>query len=84
VVEDWHFDQLRHFIEGLAAGRTVVRYNRLGTGLSDRERPPETFTPEFEDAMLCAVLDQRGLAQMTMMGISCGGCTAASETLIGQ
>ena len=76
VVEDWHFDPLRRFVEGLAAGRMVVRYDRLGTGLSDRERPPETFTPEFEDATLCAVLDQLGLARVTLMGISCGGCIA--------
>ena len=78
VVEDWHADPLRRFIEGLAAGRLVVRYDRLGTGLSDRERPPETFTPEFEDATLCAVLDELGLEHMTLMGISCGGCTAVS------
>lgn len=78
VVEDWHFDPLRRFIEGLAAERTVVRYDRLGTGLSDRERPPATFTVEFEDATLCAVLDQLGLARVTLMGISCGTCTAVS------
>ena len=78
VVEDWHFDPLRRFIEGLAAGRMVVRYDRLGTGLSDRKRPPGTFTPEFEDVTLGAVLDELGLARMTMMGISCGGCIAVS------
>jgi pimeloyl-ACP methyl ester carboxylesterase/DNA-binding CsgD family transcriptional regulator len=78
VVEDWHFDPLRRFVEGLAAGRMVVRYDRLGTGLSDRNRGPETFTPEFEDATLCAVLDELGLARMTLMGISCGGCIAVS------
>ncbi len=78
VVEDWHFSPLRRFVEGLAAGRMVVRYDRLGTGLSDRERPPETFTPEFEDATLCAVLDELELRRVTLMGISCGGCTAAS------
>ena len=78
VAEDWHFDPLRRFIEGLAAGRMVVRYDRLGTGLSDRERPPETFTPEFEDATLCAVLDELGLERMTLMGISSGACIAVS------
>ena len=78
VVEDWHFDPLRRFVERLAAGRTVVRYDRLGTGLSDRERSPETFTPDFEDATLCAVLNQLGLARVTLLGISCGSCTAAS------
>jgi pimeloyl-ACP methyl ester carboxylesterase/DNA-binding CsgD family transcriptional regulator len=78
VVEDRHFDPLRAFVEGLAAGRMVVRYDRLGTGMSDRERPPETFTPEFEDATLCAILDELSLVRMTLMGISCGGCTAVS------
>jgi pimeloyl-ACP methyl ester carboxylesterase/DNA-binding CsgD family transcriptional regulator len=78
VVEDWHLGPLRRFLEGLAAGRTVVRYDRLGTGLSDRKRPSETFTPEFEDATLCAVLDQLGLWRVTLMGISAGSCIAAS------
>jgi pimeloyl-ACP methyl ester carboxylesterase/DNA-binding CsgD family transcriptional regulator len=78
VAEDWHFDPLRRFMEGLAAGRMVVRYDRLGTGLSDRERPLETFTPEFEDATLGAVLDELGLERMTLMGISSGAPTAVS------
>jgi pimeloyl-ACP methyl ester carboxylesterase len=78
VVEDWHFAPLRRFVEGLAADRTVVRYDRLGTGLSDRERPPETFTPEFEDVTLRAVLDELGLERMTLIGISCGGCIAVN------
>ena len=78
VAEDWHFDPLRRFIEGLAAGRMVVRYDRLGTGLSDRERPPETFTPEFEDATLCAVLDKLELERVTLVGISSGACIAVS------
>jgi pimeloyl-ACP methyl ester carboxylesterase/DNA-binding CsgD family transcriptional regulator len=78
AAEDWHFDRLRRFVEGLAAGRMVVRYDRVGTGMSDRERPRQTFTPEFEVATLCAVLDELGLARVTLMGISCGGCTAVS------
>ena len=78
LAEDWHFDPLRRFMEGLAAGRTVVRYDRVGTGMSDRERPRQTFTPEFEVATLCAVLDELGLARVTLIGVSCGGCTAAS------
>ena len=76
VADDWQFGPLRQFVEGLAAGRTVVRYDRIGTGLSDRERPAGTFTPEFEDATLCAVLDELGLTRLALLGISCGGCTA--------
>ncbi|MFZ0043622.1 MAG: alpha/beta fold hydrolase [Solirubrobacteraceae bacterium] len=78
LAEDWHFDPLRGFVEGLAAGRMVVRYDRVGTGMSDRERPGKTFTTEFESATLCAVLDELGLERVTLMGVSCGGCTAAS------
>src|SRR5581483_7600269 len=78
VVEDWDVEPFRRFVEGLADGRMVVRYDRLGTGVSDRERSPETFTPEFEVATLRAVLDELGLGRVTVMGISCGSCTGAS------
>jgi pimeloyl-ACP methyl ester carboxylesterase/DNA-binding CsgD family transcriptional regulator len=78
VVEDWHSEPFRRFVEGLASGRTVVRYDRIGTGVSDRERPPQTFTPDFEAATLCAVLDALELERVTLMGISCGGCVAVS------
>jgi pimeloyl-ACP methyl ester carboxylesterase len=78
IVEDWHFPPLRRFVEGLAADRMVVRYDRLGTGLSDRTRTADTFTPEFEEATLCAVLDELGLERMDLLGISCGSCIAVS------
>jgi pimeloyl-ACP methyl ester carboxylesterase len=78
LAEDWQSDPLRRFVEGLAAGRMVVRYDRAGTGMSDRERPRQTFTPEFEAATLCAVLHELRLERVTLMGISCGGCTAVS------
>jgi pimeloyl-ACP methyl ester carboxylesterase/DNA-binding CsgD family transcriptional regulator len=76
VAEDWHSDPLRRFVEGLAAGRMVVRYDRVGTGVSDRGRPRQTFTLEFEAATLCAVLDELGLERVTLLGVSCGGCIA--------
>jgi len=78
VAEDWQSDPLRRFVEGLADGRTVVRYDRVGTGMSDRERPSQTFTPDYETATLCAVLTELGLDRVTLVGISCGGCTAVS------
>ena len=78
VGEDWDFEPLRRFVEGLAAGCMVVRYDRLGTGVSDRERLRETFTPEFEIASLRAVVDELGLERVGLLGISCGGCTAVS------
>ncbi len=78
VAEDWQFDPLRRFVEDLAAERMVVRYDRVGTGMSDRERPQQTFTPEFELATLRAVVTELGLERVTLLGISCGGCTAVS------
>jgi len=78
LAEDWQFEPMRLFMEALAAKRTVVRYDRVGTGMSDRERPEETFTSEFELATLRAVLDELELERITLMGMSCGGCTAVS------
>lgn len=75
VVEDWHFEPLRRFVEDLAVGRMVARYDRLGTGVAERERSPETVTAEFEVATLRAVLDELRLGLVTVMGISCGSCT---------
>lgn len=78
VVEDWQFEPFRRFMESLAANRMVVRYDRVGTGMSDRERPQHTFTPDFELATLGAVIDELGLKRVTLMGISCGGCPAVT------
>ncbi len=78
LAEDWHYDPLRRFVEALAAGRTVVRYDRMGTGMSDRERPAHSFIPEYEVTTLCAVLDALKLERVTLMGVSCGGCPAVS------
>ena len=38
ATEDWRSESFRRFLESLAARYRVVRYDRIGTGLSDRER----------------------------------------------
>ena len=78
LTEDWGLERVRSFLGALAGGRTVVRYDRVGTGLSDRERPSQTLTPEFELATLCAVLEALQLECVSLLGVSCGGCTAVS------
>jgi pimeloyl-ACP methyl ester carboxylesterase/DNA-binding CsgD family transcriptional regulator len=78
ITEDWEFGPFRRFVEGLASQRRVVRYDRLGTGMSDRDRPAETYTPEFEVATLRAVVDELGIERLSLLGISCGSCTGAS------
>ena len=50
----------------------VVRYDRLGAGLSDRELP-QPPTPESEDARSRAVLDACGDEPATLFACSCAG-----------
>ena len=76
VVEDWKVESFRRFIEGLAANRQVIRYDRLGCGMSDRERPRETLTVDYEVAMLEALIEHLGLADVDLLGGSSGGSTA--------
>lgn len=75
LVEDWSGDRFRAWIESLARGRSVVRYDRPGTGISDRERPADTLTLEYEVALLEAVIRHLGLERVALLGISCGGST---------
>jgi pimeloyl-ACP methyl ester carboxylesterase/DNA-binding CsgD family transcriptional regulator len=76
VVEDWKIAPYRRFMEGLAAGRQVIRYDRLGCGMSDRTRPGETMTLDYELAMLEAVVEHLELERFSLVGGSFAGCTA--------
>ncbi len=78
IVEDWRGAQFRRFVETLARRYRVVRYDRLGTGLSDRVRPPETLTLDYEVALLEAVIDHVGGERVSLFGLSCGGCVSAA------
>jgi len=77
LVEDWRDDGFREFVEALAHRYRVVRYDRLGTGLSDRERPAETLTLEYEVALLQAVVDELSPGSLSLFGMSCGACASA-------
>ncbi|MGZ4332930.1 MAG: alpha/beta fold hydrolase [Gaiellaceae bacterium] len=78
VAEDWQNEAFRHFVEALAARYRVIRYDRVGTGLSDRERPASTLNLEYEVELLEAVVDHVTDGPVTMLGISCGSCTSAA------
>jgi pimeloyl-ACP methyl ester carboxylesterase/DNA-binding CsgD family transcriptional regulator len=78
IVEDWKGEGFRRFIEGLARGRRVIRYDRLGCGMSDRERPRETLELDYEVAVLSALIDHLELERVTLVGGSYGGCTAVA------
>lgn len=75
---DWRNGRFRSFVGALAREHTVIRYDRVGTGLSDRERPRSEMTLDAEVDVLEAVLDELGIGSCALFGVSCGGCTAAA------
>jgi len=77
LVEDWSDARFREFVELLACRYRIVRYDRLGTGLSDRERPTDTLTLEYEVALLEAVVEELSPSMLTLLGVSFGACTSA-------
>jgi len=79
--EEWTFPEFRAFVEALAAEHTVIRYDRLGTGLSDRDAtlPPGLAT---ELATVDAVIEAattRGAPAPALLGMSRGGPTAIAR-----
>jgi pimeloyl-ACP methyl ester carboxylesterase/DNA-binding CsgD family transcriptional regulator len=68
----------RTFYEILADHFTVVRYDRWGTGQSDRQRPLETVTLDTEVATVEALADELDLTSFDLFGSSYGGCIAAA------
>lgn len=73
---DWDEPQFKSFFSALAEHFTVVRYDRSGVGLSDRERSEITLARDAAD--LEALLDHLGLGQVSLLGPSCGGPIAVS------
>ncbi len=72
-IEWYSSDTTAHeqFCERLAKHRTVVLYDRHGTGLSDRNRTDFTFEDDLKD--LDAVIEAVGASKVDFFGISWGG-----------
>ena len=68
---DWELPEYRAFFGSLAETHTVIRYDRLGTGLSDREARAATVDAELDN-----VVDALGLDEFSLLGVSFGGCAA--------
>src|ERR1700760_3714688 len=73
---DWRDPAFRQFWEQAADGYALVRYDRLGVGMSDREGLDAQHTTDDEVALLARVLDELELDRATLIGGSSGGCTA--------
>lgn len=74
---DWADAAFRRFTARLAEHRTVIRYDRPGTGLSDRAVEPAT-TLAAEVDTLTALLEQLDLGPVSLLGASSGGLVAAA------
>jgi pimeloyl-ACP methyl ester carboxylesterase/DNA-binding CsgD family transcriptional regulator len=77
---EWTMGAFRSFVAALARGRTVIRYDRLGTGLSDPDGGPAELTIDAEVRALETLMDALGLESAALLGISWGGSTAAAFT----
>ena len=73
---DWADPAVRGWWESVSDGYTLVRYDRLGVGMSDRDVGQEDLTLDGDVALLRAVLDELALEKVVLVGGSSGGCTA--------
>ena len=71
VEKDWGHDQFRRFFERLGRGMRLVRYDRPGVGLSDRDVAPRTLADEV--ALLEDLATELGEPSYDLFAISCGG-----------
>ena len=74
--EDWADPRRRAFYEALARGRTLVLYDKHGTGMSDRGRTDFSLEAELRD--LGTVIDRLGSDRVGLAGISQAGPVAAA------
>ena len=74
--DEWELPGVRRFFESFAQSYRVVRYDRIGVGLSDRTlaRPPSL---ESEARTLGAVLDASGGEPAIVFACSCAGFATA-------
>jgi pimeloyl-ACP methyl ester carboxylesterase/DNA-binding CsgD family transcriptional regulator len=73
---DWADRRFRELWETVGEGYTVVRYDRLGVGMSDRDLRDDDLTLNGEVALLGAVLDELALENVVLLSGSSGGCAA--------
>ena len=72
---DWEDPGFRSFVGRLAERHTVVRYDRPGSGLSDRGPTPAGRDEEV--AVLAGVVDAVGVDRLSLLGAS-SGCPVAA------
>jgi pimeloyl-ACP methyl ester carboxylesterase/DNA-binding CsgD family transcriptional regulator len=74
----WALPAERAFYEALADGRTLIRYDKPGCGLSTPGPAPGPYTMEQELDALRAVIVATGVQRFDLMGISAGAAVAVT------
>ena len=64
------------FWDAFGDGYSVVRYDRFGVGVSDRELRERDLSVDGEVAVIGALLDELGAERVGLFGGSSGGCAA--------
>jgi pimeloyl-ACP methyl ester carboxylesterase/DNA-binding CsgD family transcriptional regulator len=75
---EWEFPEVRRFVLGLAGRHRVVRYDRLGTGMSDRPTRPADRPLDEHVETVATLLGHLGQADASLLGFSYGGCVAVA------
>jgi pimeloyl-ACP methyl ester carboxylesterase/DNA-binding CsgD family transcriptional regulator len=78
VEQEWRDPAFRAFFEALAEEHTVLRYDRIGVGLSDRRRRSSDMSLASELKLFEALLEHLGVERCSLVGTSCGGCVASA------
>jgi pimeloyl-ACP methyl ester carboxylesterase/DNA-binding CsgD family transcriptional regulator len=73
---DWTDGAFRAFWELVGEGCTLVRYDRLGVGMSDRDLRHDDLAVDRDVALLHALIDELGVEEVVLLGGSSGGCAA--------
>jgi pimeloyl-ACP methyl ester carboxylesterase len=68
---DWENPGFRRFFTRLAEGFRVVRYDRPGTGLSDRDVPPRTQASEVN--LLATLSNALNHGSFSLFAVACAG-----------
>jgi pimeloyl-ACP methyl ester carboxylesterase len=73
---DWQSAGFRRFWQGVGDGYSLISYDRLGVGMSDRTVRDSDLTLDGEVATLRALLDDLRVERVSLFGGSSGSCTA--------
>lgn len=73
---EWEVPEYRAFVAALAAEHTVIRYDRLGIGLSDADPAGDRVDAGTEAGRLAELLAHLDIGRAPLLGISWGACVA--------